>query len=92
LTFGPVARPSHVFRGVPDGRPQFHTLGVATAEARTDSVEALERVLSYLVTERQRLRAGGADKSELEANRLAIVSIQSHLGQALGARHAGPAA
>lgn len=70
----------------------FTLWGVATAEARTDSVEALERVLSYLVTERQRLRAGGADKSELEANRLAIVSIQSHLGQALGARHAGPSA
>jgi hypothetical protein len=63
---------------------------VATAETRTDSVEALERVLSYLVTERQRLRASQADKSELEANRLAIVSIQSHLTQALGARHAGP--
>jgi hypothetical protein len=65
---------------------------VATAEARTDSVEALERVLSYLVAERQRLRSGDADKSELEANRLAIVSIQSHLGQALGARHARPSA
>jgi hypothetical protein len=55
-------------------------------------VEALERVLSYLVTERQRLRASGAGRSELEANRLAIVSIQAHLGQALGAQHASPAA
>jgi hypothetical protein len=51
---------------------------------RMDSVEALERVLSYLVTERQRLRSTGAGKPELEANRLAIVSIQSHLGRALG--------
>jgi hypothetical protein len=57
---------------------------MSATEANPTSVEALERVLSYLVTERQHLRAAGADKSELEANRLAIVSIQSHLGRALG--------
>jgi hypothetical protein len=65
---------------------------MATSVPRSDSVEALERVLSYLVCERQRLRAAEADKSELEANRLAIVSIQSHLGRALAARHSGPSA
>ena len=57
---------------------------MSAAETKRDSVEALERVLSYLVTERQRLRSVAADKSELEANRLAIVSIQSHLGRARG--------
>jgi hypothetical protein len=58
---------------------------MAVSEANAESVEALERVLSYLVEERQRLRSHGADRAELEANRLAIVSIQSHLGQLLGA-------
>jgi hypothetical protein len=58
---------------------------MAAAATTAGSVEALERVLSYLVIERQRLRSAGADRAELEANRLAIVSIQSHLGRALAA-------
>jgi hypothetical protein len=58
---------------------------MATNVTKAESVEALERVLSYLVTERQRLRSVDAGKAELEANRLAIVAIQSHLGQVLGA-------
>jgi hypothetical protein len=58
---------------------------MATNVTKAESVEALERVLSYLVTERQRLRSVEAGKAELEANRLAIVAIQSHLGQVLGA-------
>jgi hypothetical protein len=61
---------------------------MATTETNADSVEALERVLSYLVRERQRLRTAGAERVELEANRLAIVSIQSHLVRALGALNA----
>jgi hypothetical protein len=63
------------------------TVAATTAE----SVEALERVLSYLVIERQRLRSSGAGKAELEANRLAIVSIQAHLGRALAAVNGRPA-
>jgi len=58
---------------------------MAVTEANAESVEALERVLSYLVQERQSLRSHGAERAELEANRLAIVSIQSHLAQLLGA-------
>jgi hypothetical protein len=57
---------------------------MATPAVNAQSVEALERVLSYLVTERQHLRSDGAGQAELEANRLAIVSIQSHLARALG--------
>ena len=57
---------------------------MATTEVNAWSVEALEKVLAYLVRERQRLRTDGAGRAELEANRLAIVSIQSHLGRALG--------
>ena len=51
------------------------------------SVEALEGVLSYLVSERQRLRWRGAPPVELEANRLAIVAIQWQLTRALGERY-----
>ena len=57
---------------------------MATTEVNAGSVEALEKVLSYLVRERQRLRTEGAGRAELEANRLAIVSIQSHHARALG--------
>ena len=49
------------------------------------------QVLSYLVTERQRLRTHGASQIELEANRKAIVAMQWRLNHALGAAHA-PAA
>jgi len=54
-------------------------------------VEALQRVLSYLVNERQQMRAHGATASELEANRLAIGSMQWQLSHALAERHAGAA-
>jgi hypothetical protein len=65
---------------------------MAAADTKAESVEALERVLSYLVIERQRLRSTGAGRPELEANRLAIVSIQSHLGRALAVANGPPAA
>jgi hypothetical protein len=54
----------------------------------SESVEALERVLSYLVKERQTLRAHGARPEELEANRLAIVAMQWQLSRAMGDAHA----
>ena len=56
---------------------------VSTAE----SVDALNQVLAYLVTERQQLRSYGATKVELEANRKAIVATQWRLNQALGIQH-----
>jgi hypothetical protein len=56
-------------------------------ESSHASVEALEGVLSYLVGERQQLRAHGVPSAELEANRLAIVAIQWQLTRALGERY-----
>lgn len=53
------------------------------------TVDALRRVLSYLVTERQRLRSRDASRVELEANRQAIVAMQLQLTRAL-ARQYGP--
>jgi len=43
----------------------------------------MKNLLSYLVSERHRLRSHGADAVELDANLKAIVAIRSHLGQAL---------
>jgi hypothetical protein len=43
----------------------------------------MKNLLSYLVSERHRLRAHGADAVELDANLKAIVAIRSHLGRAL---------
>jgi len=59
---------------------------MATAEVSQGSVEALRRVLAYLVRERQQLRADDAPQVELEANRKAIVAMQMQLGRALGTR------
>ena len=56
---------------------------MATLERSTGSVEAMQQVLSYLVTERQQLRAHGVEGVELEANRKAIVAIQWRLNRAL---------
>jgi hypothetical protein len=61
---------------------------MATANLAEGRVEALGQVLSYLVTERQRLRHEGADRVTLEANRRAIVSTQSRLSRALSERYA----
>jgi hypothetical protein len=60
---------------------------MSTARTST-SVEAMNQVLAYLVDERQQLRAHGATKLELEANRKAIVAMQWRLNQALGLEHA----
>lgn len=60
---------------------------MAAVETTPRSVEAMREVLSFLVTERQQLRAHGAPKAELEANRQAIVAMQWRLGRALGEEH-----
>ena len=62
---------------------------MATVDMISESVEALERVLNYLVKERQRLRHEGSGRAELEANRQAIVAIQAHLGRARSQQHSG---
>ena len=46
-------------------------------------IDTLERALADLVQERQQLRAGGADSSELERNRREIVARQHELSEAL---------
>jgi hypothetical protein len=57
---------------------------VQTTEPKPGSVEAVRQVLDYLVRERRRLRASGAESVELEANRKAIAAMESHLGRAVG--------
>jgi hypothetical protein len=60
---------------------------MAAVEVSQSSIDALHHVLSYLVGERQRLRAHEGTNAELEANRRAIVAIQMQLGRALGLRY-----
>jgi len=56
---------------------------VQTTEPQSGSVEAVRQVLDYLVRERRRLRASGAEAIELEANRKAIAAMEAHLGRAV---------
>ena len=55
---------------------------MATVEREPGSVEAMEQVLSYLMWERQQLRARGIDGAELEANEKAIAAMRWHIEQA----------
>ena len=57
--------------------------GMATIERTPESAQAMQQVLSYLMWERQQLRAHGANGAELEANEKAIVAMQWHLDQVL---------
>jgi hypothetical protein len=60
---------------------------VQTKEPPRGSVDAVRQVLDYLVRERGRLRARGAEPIELEANRKAIAAMESQLRRAMsGAR------
>ncbi len=61
---------------------------MAAVEDTHGSLEAIRRVLSYLVTEREQLRCHGADEAELEANRQAIAAMQWRLSRAAGGEHA----
>jgi hypothetical protein len=57
---------------------------VATAPAPHESVETLQRLLSHLVGERERMRFHAGSPSELEANRLAtLVSVKGACGGSL---------
>jgi coenzyme F420-reducing hydrogenase delta subunit len=60
---------------------------MAVTSQASASVEALERVLTYLVTERRRLRFHGASRSEVEANRRAILAMQNQLGRVAAGRY-----
>ena len=64
---------------------------MAAVEDMHGSLEAIRRVLSYLVSERQQLRSHGADEAELEANRQAIAAMQWHLGRAAPGEYGVPA-
>jgi hypothetical protein len=63
---------------------------MATVERAAGSVEALRKVLSYLVDERNRLRSHDGTAIELDANLKAIVAIRSRLAAA-SARKEPPA-
>jgi hypothetical protein len=57
---------------------------ITVVMANTNSrVAKLEHVLALLVEQRQALRAGGAEPSELERNRREIVARQQELSEAL---------
>ncbi|MDX6401502.1 MAG: hypothetical protein QOF27_2108 [Gaiellaceae bacterium] len=56
-------------------------------ESSPGSVEAMRHVLSYLVAERQQLRANGGTAVELDANRKAIAAMEWQLDHA----HVSPA-
>jgi len=53
----------------------------------TSTVETLADEIAGLVVERQRLRAGGAGRETLEANRRSLASAQNLLSQLLIERH-----
>ena len=57
-------------------------------EPRSPStVEALADEIAAIVVERQRLRAGGAAREELEVNRRRLANAQNRLSQLLIERH-----
>jgi hypothetical protein len=66
------------------------TSDAMSMDARTgdgDSVEALSERIVGLVQERQELRAGAAEASELERNRRELALLQQRLSRALIRRH-----
>ncbi len=68
------------------------TLRSLSGSAMRADVEALIDLQSRLVRERQSLRTDGGDEAALEQNRLAIVTCQWELSQALIQRYLpGPA-
>lgn len=64
----------------------------ARRRSATPHVEALVDRISFLVAERQRLRAENADAAILERNRDELARCQRELSSALIARHARTAA
>jgi hypothetical protein len=55
--------------------------------AAQDIVERLNAELGVRVSERQSLRAAGADRETLERNRVEICGLQRRIAQALIARY-----
>jgi hypothetical protein len=53
------------------------------------TVEDVAEEVGRIVSERQELRASGADDRELEANRLQLVAAQADLTRLLLQRHLG---
>ena len=67
-------------------------VSTAAPEASARTVEALQAEIGVLCSERQRLRAAGAEESELEPNRLEIARLQQELSHALIGRYSRTAA
>jgi hypothetical protein len=67
-------------------------ISVAMFKSPDPRIDILERHIAALVEERQTLRAGGADASELERNRCEIVARQHELSDALISVYAPAAA
>jgi hypothetical protein len=64
----------------------------SASDASRKSVEVLQTEIGSLCSERQRLRAVGAEESDLERNRLEIAGLQWELSHALIGRYARTAA
>ena len=67
-------------------------INAAATYETVESVEALTDGIARLVSERQRLRAAGADDARLEENRLEIARLQQRLSKALIRRYLPAAA
>ncbi len=68
-----------------------HT-GSSAPDASEKSVEVLQTEISVLCSDRQHLRAAGAEEAVLERNRLEIARLQWELSHALIGRYARSAA
>jgi hypothetical protein len=82
-----------LFRPVTPG-PNRRTLrrrAMAMVERSPGSVEAMRHVLSYLLEEREQLRAKGRTAVELDANRKAIAAMEWQLEHALTVARLAPA-
>ena len=60
---------------------------MSTIAATNETVESLSRRIAAIVSERQRLRARGAERATLEQNRREIARLQQRLSVALIERY-----
>ena len=87
-----LSRPLNHFRERPIHTVRVTLRPLTSHDAPAKSVEALQAEISLLCSERQQLRASGAEDGDLERNRLAIARLQWELSHALIGRYARSAA